>query len=680
MKVANWRVLKHGDKNRKDEIIQKYRLGDLAAKVAVARGYDNAFIANMLKPKTFSDPFLLTDMDKAILAISSAVSSGVKIAVYGDYDCDGVCASVVLYDYFSLIGADVFVYIPNRDEGYGLSKAGVDAVHKKGAGLIVTVDNGITAVEEAEYAYSLGMKMVITDHHKQGEVIPKAEAVVDPNRQNGGELEYKDMCGCMVAFKLIAAMEGGDYKTAIDVAGELTAIATLGDIMPLVSENRTVVTLGLNEIRNTGNIGIKCLMDCLKADKREITPEMVIYGICPRINAAGRLNDANSAFCLLTCDDFGTAQKLAAKIDDYNTKRKQLQEVILNKIDEAIKNDESLVHKRILTFVGDGWDTGVIGIAAGKLANLYGKPVIVISKGATESVGSARSVKDYVIYDALKAGCRFLKRWGGHKSAGGFTVDNNNLEKFINEVDSYAADNHPPLDDLIIDAELDAGEINVKEAKKLRLFEPFGNGSRRPLFLMKGADFINKYPLKDGKFTKLSVSYRGRDLYLLYFKKEFSQVYLTPQTKTDIVVSMDVNEYKGEENTVLTVQEIKPAGLNLAQAAVDFEDFETIFRGENPKRDTQTFYFPKREDFVFVYRYLKEMGGIFKGGAYELYQLVYDRINICKLSIVLEVFSQNNLIKIGQDKIEVVKEPKRVSLDKDLFLNKIKQTKGVQTR
>ena len=347
---------------------QQGGITQLCAEVLVSRGVESLEAAgSLLDVSGISDPFLLADMERAVNRILAAVDSGEKICVYGDYDCDGVTSTVMLTDWLMCAGADVTWYIPTRKEGYGMRCDRIDALHADGVSLIITVDNGISAVEEAKYIRSLGMELVITDHHRPGDTIPEAAAVVDPYRPDCPS-PYKTICGAVVVLKLIAALDGGDWEPALEQFGDLAALATIADVMPLDGENRFIVQRGLQLLANTERMGLLSLMAvCGIEEGTPISAQNAAFQLIPRINAAGRFASASIAAKLFLTDDPDEAQLLAAEIHSLNNERKKTEQEITDEILDVIRLDPKTIAERVLVFAGENWHHGVIGIVAARL-------------------------------------------------------------------------------------------------------------------------------------------------------------------------------------------------------------------------------------------------------------------------------------------------------------------------
>ena len=414
------------------EALQAEGFGVLLSRVLAARGIHTPEAARHLLDgrDELSDPFLIKDMDKAVSRIQRAVEEGEPIVIFGDYDVDGVSATAILFECLSNQGAQVRCKLPSRDGGgYGLNKEILKGLADKGYTLVVTVDNGIAAVEEADYARELGIDLVITDHHLPGEKLPDAVAVVDPNRADD-ESPFKFLCGAGVAFKLCAALEGCDPAELLDMFGELAALGTIADVMPLTGENRTLVREGLAVLQETMRPGLQALLENAGYAGKPVTAETVSYGLAPRLNAAGRMDTAAVALKLLLCENEEQADGIAARLTDINTLRQHTEQEVLAAALSQLESEPARAHDRVLVVAGENWHPGVLGIVASRLTERYGRPSIVISLVDGEGRGSGRAPRNFDLHGALEGCSQLLIRYGGHAAAAGLTIDEDRVPAF----------------------------------------------------------------------------------------------------------------------------------------------------------------------------------------------------------------------------------------------------------
>ena len=400
-------------------------LTGLAAKVLAARGVGSmAEASEQLGARdALFDPFLLRDMDKAVERILAAIRNGERIVVYGDYDCDGVTSTALLTSYLEAVGADVLFYIPDREqEGYGLNNEALDFLREvRGAELIITVDNGVSAHAEIAHAREIGLDVVVTDHHQPRETLPEAVAVVDPHRPDCPS-PFKGLAGVGVAFKLVCALDGDDGSELIEQYGDLTALGTVGDVMPLTHDNRTFVRHGLGQLADSIRPGIRALIRAAGLEGRALTATNVAFGLVPRLNAAGRMGDVYDALELLLTESETTAAEKAETLCGYNDQRKEIEGQILSEVAARIQQDPSLVRQRAILIDGAGWHHGVIGILCSKLVEKYGRPAFLISTDEKEGRSSGRSIDGVSVIEAVAACGDLLSHYGGHAAAAGFTV------------------------------------------------------------------------------------------------------------------------------------------------------------------------------------------------------------------------------------------------------------------
>lgn len=454
-----------------------------------------------------SDPFLLKDMDKAVARIQQAIENGETIVIFGDYDVDGVSATAILYECLTNLGAQVRCKLPTREGGgYGLNRETLQKLADKGYKLIVTVDNGISAIEEADLAAELGIELVITDHHLPAQQLPKAVAVVDPKREDDTS-PFKDLCGAGVAFKLCAALEGcEDPAELLEPFGELAALGTIADVMPLVGENRTIVKEGLATLQDTLRPGLQALLENAGYADRPVTAETVSYGLAPRLNAAGRMDTAAVALKLLLCENEEQAAGIAARLSEINTSRQQAEQQIAAAALEKLSADPARVLDRVIVVSGEGWHPGVIGIVATRLMEKYGRPSIVISTENGEGRGSGRAPTSFNLHAALCACAPLLLRFGGHSAAAGLTIEEEKIGAFRKAINDWAAKEYPvpkPLP-LKLDAVADIAELTVPTVQELSRLAPFGSGNPVPVFLLQNAAVDGIWPLgSEGRHCRI---------------------------------------------------------------------------------------------------------------------------------------------------------------------------------
>lgn len=635
------------------ELSERYGVGSLAAKVAAAR------LENISERELFgcedsvSSPFELVDMDRAVERINDAVDLQQKIVVYGDYDADGVTATVILTSYLEAMGADVSFFIPSREEGYGLNKDAIFRLHQDGCELIITVDNGVAAVEEIDYAKSLGIDVVVTDHHMPQSTLPNA-IVVDPHRDDCPST-FKDICGAFVAFKLVAALDGGEYDGAFEQYAELVALATIADVVPLVSENRVVVRLGLLRMRETDNLGLCALINTSLSEGAAIDSNSVTYALVPRINAAGRMGSAMKAAALLLCEDEEEAESLSSQLCADNDRRKAIEADILDEIEEMSQKSPHIFSQRVIVVCGKGWHHGVLGIVASKLVEKTGKPAIVLSEDNGIAVGSGRSVEGFELFSALTACSKLFERFGGHSLAAGVTIAEENIPAFREKINEYAAERfaYMPQNELVADAVLTPEEITLHSVKELSIFEPFGKNNPAPLFAILGANVQNVSSIGNGNHSRLSLTYGNFNFTALYFGTPANELSAFCGHKMDLIVRLKPNVYNGTESVTIQVVDLRPAGIRDDVFFKEKQLYEAAVRGEVLTPKQAQYLMPSRDEAAQIYRILKQNSGYSRGIDLLWWQLS-GQINVARLSVILQAFFQSGLAEFEGEKISLV--------------------------
>ena len=523
--------------------------GALLRRVLAARGCtDPAEVQALLGAGAeLSDPFLLRDMDKAVARIEQAVENEETIVIYGDYDVDGISATAILYECLSSMGAHVRCKLPTRGTGYGLTRPALESLAEKGFKLVVTVDNGISAIEEAACAKELGLDLIVTDHHLPGETLPDAVAVVDPKRADD-ESPFKDLCGAGVAFKLCAALEGCEPADLLEMYGELVALGTVADVMPLVGENRTIVKEGLATLQDTLRPGLQALLENAGYAGRPVTAETVSYGLAPRLNAAGRMDTAAVALKLLLCENEEQAAGIAARLSEINTSRQQAEQQIAAAALEKLSADPARVLDRVIVVSGEGWHPGVIGIVATRLMEKYGRPSIVISTENGEGRGSGRAPTSFNLHAALCACAPLLLRFGGHSAAAGLTIEEEKIGAFRKAINDWAAKEYPvpkPLP-LKLDAVADIAELTVPTVQELSRLAPFGSGNPVPVFLLQNAAVDGIWPLgNEGRHCRIRLRQGGAACFVSLFGTAPDDLPYRMGTAVDAAVEVSIFQGRG---------------------------------------------------------------------------------------------------------------------------------------
>lgn len=662
------------DANLSKRIKEEYGVSSMVADILSARKLSESEIEDILTDGDyFADPFLLPDMGNAVNRITRAIENNERIAVYGDYDCDGVTATAIVMQFLQSMGADVFYYIPERHgEGYGLNLEAIDKIIKKGATLIITVDNGISAIDEIAYANENGVDVVVTDHHQVGETLPDAVAVVNPHRKeyNG----FKDLCGAGVALKLCAALEG-DVYTVIENFAVLSMIGTVGDVMPLTGENRFIVKKGLEQLKYTENLGVQALITVSGADVNDINAQKIAFTLVPRINAAGRMGSANSAEELLLCENEEKALEIAEEINKLNLLRRDEEDEILAKLYKEIEKSPGLIFDRVLTVSADNLHQGVVGIVASRLSNLYGKPCAVLSEEGENAVGSARSFGEFSLYDALTTCDDILIKYGGHKSAAGMTLNIKDLDELRKRLNLYAEKNYDvmPKATKVIDKELHISDININSVSELSLLEPCGEANAKPLFSLKNCVIEQIIPMANDKHLKIKVNFEGKSIYLLYFKMSTDKFIYSVGNRIDVLANLEINTYKETVSIAVKLVDIRPAGIDFDKILNAMHYYEKIRRGENVDKKILNIAVPETDELRTAYKIFKmlESRSLHLD---DIYLLAFcGKVNYCKFRLMTDILSELKLISVAEDFSSVkLLDAEKVNLESSCVLKSLK--------
>ncbi|WP_298901256.1 single-stranded-DNA-specific exonuclease RecJ [uncultured Psychroserpens sp.] len=507
------------------------------------------------------DPFLMKDMDKAVARIEAALLQGENILVYGDYDVDGTTSVALLSSYLETKSDQIATYIPDRyDEGYGISYKGIDFAHDNGFSLIVALDCGVKAIDKVDYASEKGIDFIICDHHRPGEVLPKAVAILDPKR-NDCEYPFKELCGCGVGFKLIQALASKEGKTVEELSEYLDLVATAigADIVPIVGENRALAYFGLQVINSQPRPGIQAIIEQVQKDKLTITD--VVFIVAPRINAAGRMKHGNYAVTLLTETDAVLAKAYAQEINAFNQDRreadKRITEEALHQITEL--NEEN----RLTTVVYDeSWHKGVIGIVASRLTETYYRPTLVFTKSGDKLAASARSVSGFDVYNALQACSEHLEQFGGHKYAAGLTLKEENYDAFKQAFEdevSKTIDRNLLTPEIKIDMCLDLRQVDQKFWRIISQFAPFGPENRTPIFMTENLKDTGygRCVGGDDKHLRLTATQDGYNIVGIGFNLGDKIDIIKNRKPFNAVYSIDENHWQGQVSLQLKLRDIK---------------------------------------------------------------------------------------------------------------------------
>ncbi|MBQ8304503.1 MAG: single-stranded-DNA-specific exonuclease RecJ [Clostridia bacterium] len=564
MAMKRW-LLAKTDKELAKSLAEECDIDAFTALIAASRGYtDAAALEEFLSDEpNVSDYRELADVEKAASVVNEAIERDDLIAVYGDYDCDGITATALLVDYLRGRGARVIYYIPDRIlEGYGMHEESVKALYDKGVNTIITVDNGIAAVKEIELANSLGMTVVVTDHHLPQEVLPNAAAVVDPHRVDCPST-FKNICGVAVAFKLVCAMEEKPAEQLLPRYADLVGIGTVGDVMPLTGDNRSIVKMCLRVLKYSKKLrkGISALLQISGVSRDAVTSEKIAFSIVPRINAAGRMGDAKRAVELLLSEDIKDALTVSDTLDRENGARQEKERKIFAEAVKIIENN-GYNYQRVIVVQGENWHSGVVGIVAGKLCEFYGKPAIVLTVENDLAFGSGRSFNGFELFDAVNFASDLTVQFGGHALACGVTLKTENIDAFRHKVNDFAEKmGERAVPALELDCRLNPAALGISLAENIKALEPFGMGNPQPVFALCNVVLNRITPIANGKHLRLLFSKESSSFQCLLFGVTQDKFPFSEGDTLDLAVTLDINLFGGEENLSVFVKGIRLSDL-----------------------------------------------------------------------------------------------------------------------
>lgn len=692
-------------------IARDLSVSDVVARLIYNRGYSDAKSgAEFLSPNEsrLHDPYLLKDMDKAVKRISESVARGDRITVYGDYDVDGVTSVTLLYLYLCSIGADVSYYIPLRaKEGYGVSKSAIDTLKENGTKLIVTVDTGITANGEVEYARELGIDTVVTDHHECHGELPDACAVVNPHRPDC-DYPFCELAGVGVVFKLVCAYEISrhpdcDRETCVkDICAkyvDLVAVGTVADVMPLIDENRVIVKLGLASIDEGARVGLGALIEAANnanitrpatgvaeknTKKRKINSGYISFSLAPRINAAGRISSASKAVELLLASDENVAAELAYELCEINLIRQREENSIAEEAYKRIEETHDFKRDKVIVLENDTWQQGIIGIVSSRITEKYGLPSILISfAGATDGdsdphdigKGSGRSVKGMNLVGALDHCREHLVQFGGHELAAGLSVMRCNIDAFRKMINDYARESLS--EDVFVmkceaDCEIKPDEMSMDIVDQIALLEPFGVANQTPLFLVKGMTLERIISMGAGKHSKLMLSHSGNSFTAVCFGMPSSALDFNFGESVDLLCQLAINEFRGQKSLQLIVQDIRLSEELEKKYEGDSKRFSEIMSGGAFCSDEDVI--PSRADVAHVYKFLRyeEMCGHTMYSYRDLHCAMIEQLNVeiscLKLKFIIKILADMKVCEFeefGEEifAFEVLKNAQKSSID-----------------
>lgn len=577
------------DKNADENIVYAYRklfgISPLVAKVLINRGICDAGDAKRFIERSIDSlhsPFLIKDMDKAVQRINEAKDKNEKITIYGDYDVDGITSTAIMVSYLEKQGAVVDAYIPDRqNEGYGVNREAIERIAQTGTKLIITVDTGITAGEEVEFAKELGVDVIITDHHECKDVMPDAVAIINPKRTDC-TYPFKELSGVGVAFKLVSALEGGNAKKILDEYSDIIALGTIADVVSLTGENRIIAGIGLDKLKNNPNLGLGEVIRTIGTNPKWNSSAVVSYSIAPRINAAGRMSSAMTAVNLLLTKSLEEAEELARELDRENKERQNRESVIFEEAVELLQ-DEKYADKKVLILSKSGWHHGIIGVVASRICDKFQKSCILISVEDGKCKSSGRSMGGINLFEGLSGCADILENFGGHAYAAGFSIKEENIEELDRRLNEYAEKVLPQRvsRDIFIDAKVEISDITLSTVKETEILGPYGVGNKMPTIAVEKARIADIKTLSDGKHCRVLAEQNDKKIEVIAFGgSKIAKDYIIGDV-VDIAGEMNINIYNGQSRVQIILEDIRFSG-------------DTV---------------PQRDDFTTVYKYLRGQEG-----------------------------------------------------------------------
>lgn len=644
------------NKEQVKDIISEFGIPSIVAMLLSIRGINKYEDINsfLYENEELDDPFLLIDMDKATERIFKALQNNERICVYGDYDADGVTSTALLYDYLNSLDANVTYYIPSREsEGYGMNNSAVDKIYADKVKLIITVDNGVSAIEQIDYASSLGIDTVVTDHHTPPATLPNAVAVVNPHREDCMS-EFKHLSGVGVVFKLIMALEDEhlDIASLLEKYSDITSLGTIGDIVSLTGENRIIVKNGLKNIKALNRIGINALLDSagIKGNNK-LTAGKVSFTLIPRINACGRLALSEKSVELLLTKDEIIATEIAAQLSEDNKNRQEIEKSILEEVLDYIEENPHLKYKRIMVISGNGWHQGVIGIVASRVKDIYGKPVIIITTDGDSAKGSGRSIEGFSLIDAITSCKDLLTHFGGHPMAVGLSINSSDIEEFSIRINQYAKQiGDMPLQTLKIDCKLNPKFLNTELAKSVAMLEPFGAGNPTPVFGLYNMCLKAVTPVGGGNHLRLTIQRSDTTLNAMLFFTTAKQFPYQVGEILDLAVTVDVSEYNNKQSLSVIIKEIKADNADTQLMLKHNQLYERLMDLDVLTPEEAKVLLPSREDFALVFKFLRREKVWQYPTDIICTRLNNGRINYGRLQVILTAMHQLALIDYSQNR------------------------------
>jgi len=706
--MSEWNIAIHS-REQVAKITSEFKINEISAKLLINRGYDAESIEGKNKINGFlsksrdqiHDPFLMSGMENGIARVHAALLNNEKIMVYGDYDVDGISSTCIMYMYLKNIGIDVCYYIPDRfEEGYGINKDAVKKAKENNIHLIITVDTGITAVNETQYAKELGIDVIITDHHECPKILPEAVAVINPKKPDC-LYPFKELAGVGVAFKFILAYNiryNNNKNNAVffdyDDYCEFVAMGTVADIMTLTDENRVMVDIGLKNMKNSKNFGINAIIK----GKKSVSTDIIGFYISPRINAAGRLAKADRAVELFLSKNIYAAEIIADELSVLNRQRQETEKEIFIQAENQLSHIADRDKKKIIVLCNDNWNQGVIGIVASKLSEKYNKAFILFAKDAGGVYkGSCRSVKNINITEMLAMCSDILIKYGGHERAAGLSAQYENIGELEKRLNDYADTNHIEIEDeriYNIECEVRAENITCDTIRELEILEPFGNDNPVPMFAVTDCKIINITQIGENKHIRIEFTCGKFSFEAVYFNMDAERFVFNKYDHVDIACNININDFMNKEKVQYVIRDIR-INKNYendykSEKEKYYKFIENTENTENTK-DTKDIKInnndiPNREDFKSVYIFLVNSFNkdVLYDSEYNINKLEskyfdYSKnmISRFKFRIILDIFRETDIIYTAHDfdsikKIKINRQSNKTDLDNSNIYKRLK--------
>ena len=674
MSFRKW-ITKSADKNKIYSLSRECEIPLLSAAIFCARSIENPeeikkFVCKDLE---YSCSEHWYGMDLCVRAINKFVAENKKICIYGDYDADGVTATALMYEYLKYRGADVIYYIPERDrDGYGLNNAAIDYLHSKGVRAIITVDNGVSAAKEIDYANSLGIKVVVTDHHKIPPKLPRAEAIVDPHIPSGGEVGAINFAGVGVAFEVIKALEKDNKDFDFEKYIDLVAIGTIGDSIELAGSTRKIVRRGIAAIENKQRIGIKALSSFVNFNGKSLDAMDIAFSLVPKINACGRLNSAETAIKLLLSDDIEEASDLCKQMIEFNDLRREIEEQIIFEAEKTLKEHPEYLFRKVIVLCGQNWHHGVLGIVASRITEKYGKPCVMITIEGDKATGSCRSPEGFSIYNLVASCSGFLERFGGHHKAAGFNLKASNVENFMELMIKNSENVEVPHGKLVLDLCVEPAKVSTSILDAIDVLKPFGNGNPEPVFGIMNVNLASVKTIGGGRHLKLFFEKNGFIFDVLYFNKTEREFLYYPGERLDLAVKFLPNNYGGILTLSRIVIDMRLSGYDFGNAIAQKEIYEKYMLAKKLTAEECKYFNISRDDVARVYKYFKNAPSFNFRADIVSERVFQNSENIVKIYVITDILRELDLIHVALNgdeyQITLNQECKKVDLnDSEIF-------------